>query len=175
VSLSRISIIRGDITAQDVEAIVNAANRSLLGGGGVDGAIHRTAGPELLQECQLLGGCATGQSKITGGYALRAAYVIHTVGPVWQDGMYGEADSLASCYRTALDLAATHGVRTIAFPAISTGAYGYPMEQAMRVAFDAVLAFLSDHDVPAEVRFICHSQADEQVYRAEFSRRATKA
>jgi O-acetyl-ADP-ribose deacetylase (regulator of RNase III) len=150
-------LLRGDITALAVDAIVNAANNSLLGGGGVDGAIHRAAGPELLAECRTLGGCATGQAKITQGYQLPARYVIHTVGPVWQGGTHGEAELLTSCYRAALNLAVQHGVKTIAFPAISCGAYGYPLAEAARVAAREVKTFL-DHDTTIEkVIFVCFS------------------
>jgi O-acetyl-ADP-ribose deacetylase len=131
---NRIAIVEGDIARQRVEAIVNAANTSLLGGGGVDGAIHRAAGPELLAECRTLGGCATGQAKITKGYKLPARWVIHTVGPVWQDGLHDENDLLAGCYRSCFALVEQHGIKTVAFPSISTGAYGFPMDRAARIA-----------------------------------------
>lgn len=139
---SRIEIVRGDITVQDVDAIVNAANESLLGGGGVDGAIHRAAGPGLLAECKLLGGCPTGQARMTGGHALRARSVIHAVGPIWQGGEADEAVLLASCHEASLRLAVENDCRTIAFPAISCGAYGYPWEDAARVSLAVVRSFL---------------------------------
>jgi len=163
----RIAIVRGDITRLPVDAIVNAANSSLLGGGGVDGAIHRAAGPGLLAECRLLGGCPTGQARITGGYRLPARWVIHTVGPVWHGGRRGEDDALAQCYRNSLALAAQHGARTVAFPAISTGIYGFPPERAAEIAVRTVSTFLRDHPELEAVTFVCFSDHAQQVYAAE--------
>ena len=141
--LSRVRIVQGDLTKQAVDAIVNAANTTLLGGGGVGGAIHRTAGPELLAECRTLGGCATGDAKITRGYRLPAKWVIHTVGPIWRCGRHGEAEALASCYQRCFELACHQNIRSIAFPAISTGAYGFPREQAAAIAAREVKEFLA--------------------------------
>lgn len=163
---SRVRLVRGDITRLDVDAIVNAANSSLLGGGGVDGAIHRAAGPRLVQECRLLGGCRTGEAKITRGYDLPARWVIHTVGPVWRGGGHGEDDLLASCYRESLRLACEKGLRTIAYPSISTGIYGFPIDRAAPIAIREVRVFLASHDVPEQVLLVCFSVRDEQVYRA---------
>jgi O-acetyl-ADP-ribose deacetylase (regulator of RNase III) len=162
--VSRVSIVRGDITALDVDAIVNAANSTLLGGGGVDGAIHRAAGPELLAECRKLGGARTGEAKITRGYRLRAKHVIHAVGPVWHGGSRGEPELLASCYEKSLALARDHGLRSIAFPSISTGAYGYPIELAAVVAQSTVRAVLLANALPERVIFCCFSESDRLVY-----------
>lgn len=157
--------VKADITTLAVDAIVNAANTSLLGGGGVDGAIHRAAGPELLQACRPLGGCPTGEARITPGYRLPARFVIHTVGPVWAGGRAREASLLASCYRQALALAAANGVRSLAFPAISTGVYGYPLEQACRIAIDTVRAEVAARPGIEEVIFCCFSTHDLNLYR----------
>ena len=156
--------VQGDITRLKIDAIVNAANASLLGGGGVDGAIHRAAGPELLAECRTLGGCATGEAKLTRAYRLPARYVIHTVGPVWQGGTHGEAEQLAACYRNALRLAAEHGCASIAFPCISTGVYGYPFEPAADLAIATVRATLADCPGICEVVFCCFSRSDFDDY-----------
>ncbi|MEW6683615.1 MAG: O-acetyl-ADP-ribose deacetylase [Nitrospirota bacterium] len=161
----RVQIVQGDITTLAVDAIVNAANPSLLGGGGVDGAIHRVAGPELKAECRTLGGAAVGEAKITKGHRLPAKYVIHAVGPVWRGGDQGEPELLAACYRNSLSLAVTRGLKTIAFPAISTGAYGYPVEAATRVALTEVGTFLAADAWLDQVVFCCFSAADFEVYQ----------
>ena len=158
-------MVEGDIAKQPVDAIVNAANTTLLGGGGVDGAIHRAAGPELLEECQALGGCTTGQAKITKGYRLPAKWVIHTVGPVWRDGKHREDELLASCYRTSFTLAEQHGIRTIAFPSISTGAYGFPMERAAHIAIRETKAFLEQNRSVQNVLLVCFGASAREVYR----------
>ncbi len=163
--MSAIEILLADITTLAVDAIVNAANSTLLGGGGVDGAIHRAAGPELLAECRTLGGCPTGAARITRGYRLPARQVIHTVGPVWHGGDGGEDALLAACYRNSLQLAAQHGLRTVAFPAISTGVYRFPLERATRIALREVQAFLASHPLPERVIFCCFSAGDLAIYR----------
>ncbi len=166
---ARIEIVNGDITKLKVDAIVNAANSSLLGGGGVDGAIHRAAGPELLEECRRLNGCPTGQAKITRGYRLPARHVIHTVGPVWYGGTRGEAELLRSCYRSSLALAVEHGIKSIAFPAISCGVYGYPVQQASRIAVDETLRFVAEHPEIEQVIFTCFGNDVYEAYTRAYA------
>ncbi|HEY8835442.1 MAG TPA: O-acetyl-ADP-ribose deacetylase [Chthoniobacterales bacterium] len=161
----RLALIRGDITKLAVDAIVNAANTTLLGGGGVDGAIHRAAGPELLAECRTLGGCRPGEAKITRGYLLPARFVIHTVGPVWSGGDRGEPETLANCYRNSVRIASENGMRTIAFPAISCGAYRYPIADAARIAVETTKAFLRENESIAEVTFVLSTDEIETAYQ----------
>lgn len=164
VNQSTLELLDGDITDQDTEAIVNAANTTLLGGGGVDGAIHRAGGPEILEECRKLNGCPTGEAKITGGGRLKARYVIHTVGPVYSGGDRGEAEKLASCYRRSLKVASANGVTSIAFPSISTGAYRYPLDKAARLALSTVIDYLKSHEDLREVRFVLFGQSAFNAY-----------
>ncbi len=159
-----LELLQGDITAQDTDAIVNAANRTLLGGGGVDGAIHRAAGPQLLEECRTLGGCETGDAKITKGYRLRAKHVIHTVGPIYYSAGKKAPELLASCYRRSLEVACSHKLKSIAFPSISTGAYGYPLQEAAPVALKTVRDYLQDHSDIQRVRFVLFGQDAYQAY-----------
>lgn len=166
----RIDVVQGDITEQRVDAIVNAANASLLGGGGVDGAIHRAAGPELLTACQKIGGCPTGEARITPGFRLPARWVVHTVGPVWHGGTRGEEGQLARCYRVSVALAAEHGARTVAFPSISTGAYGYPVERAAPVAIAALREALVAHPEVERVTIVCRGQETFDAFRRAIGR-----
>src|SRR6266545_484691 len=162
---SKIDIARGDITKLDVDAIVNAANTTLLGGGGVDGAIHRAAGPELVAECRMLGGCRPGEAKITRGYRLPARFVIHTVGPVWRGGKHGEPETLANCYRNSLQVALENRIKTIAFPAISCGAYGYPVKEAAQIALETTREFLALSDKLQKVIFVVWGEDVYEAYR----------
>lgn len=162
--MGKITLIKGDITKLDVDTIVNAANTTLLGGGGVDGAIHRAAGPELLEECKTLGGCPTGEAKITRGYRLPAKYVIHTVGPIWQGGKNNEDDLLASCYRNSLKLAEEYKIERIAFPNISTGVYRFPKERAAQIAINEVKKFLENTKIVKEVIFVCFDEENYMIY-----------
>ena len=163
--MDRIQVIQGDITCQEADAIVNAANTSLLGGGGVDGAIHRAAGPELLAECRGLHGCATGKAKITGGYRLPAKHVIHTPGPVWHGGGHGEEELLSSCYRSCLELAAENGCETVDFPSISTGVYHFPLDKASRIAIKTIAACLAEHPEIKRVRMVCFDERTRDCYQ----------
>ena len=167
VMMDRLVIIKGDITTQNVDAVVNAANFSLLGGGGVDGAIHRASGPLLLEECRTLGGCATGEAKLTNGYGLPARFVIHTVGPIWHGGMENEDRLLAQCYKNSFGLARKHKLATIAFPSISRGVYGYPVEKASRIALREIAAELDKNPLLREVRVVCFDDHTLQTYLDE--------
>ncbi len=163
-TMQKITVVRGDLTHLEVGAIVNAANTSLLGGGGVDGAIHRAAGPELLAACRKIGGCPTGEARITAGYRLPADYVIHTVGPVYR-GVPADSALLTACYENSLDLSAQKKVKSLAFPAVSCGVYGYPIEKAARIAVTTTLSFLNSHSFPEKVLFVLFSKHDEEIYR----------
>jgi O-acetyl-ADP-ribose deacetylase len=171
----RIEVVRADITALDADAIVNAANSGLRGGGGVDGAIHRAAGPELLEACRALGGCPTGEVRVTPGFRLKAKHVIHAVGPIWRGGNEGEPSLLASAYREAMRAAEELGARDVAFPAISTGVYGYPLEAATETAMATVCGFLREHDTPQRVVFCCFDARTEAVYRRALGERVSRS
>ena len=168
--LDKVTVVQGDITRQESDAIVNAANESLLGGGGVDGAIHRAAGSGLLAECRTIGACPTGEARITGGYDLPCRRIIHTVGPVWRGGGHDEAKFLASCYRESLRLAAENDLETISFPCISTGVYGYPMAEACRIAIETVHDCLEEAPTTRQVCFVCFSEDDRQTYQETLAR-----
>jgi O-acetyl-ADP-ribose deacetylase len=163
---SMLELVEGDITREDTEAIVNAANTSLLGGGGVDGAIHRAGGPQILEECKKIGGCPTGEARITSGGRLKAKWVIHTVGPVYRDGKHGEPELLANAHRNSLQLASEKGIRTVAFPSISTGAYGYPLADAARIGLRTTIEYLREHPEIPLVRFVLFGQAALRTYEA---------
>jgi O-acetyl-ADP-ribose deacetylase len=165
-----LELVQGDITRQDTEAIVNAANTSLLGGGGVDGAIHRAGGPTILEECRKIGGCPTGEARITTGGRLKASWVIHTVGPIYRDGRHGEPELLAAAYRNSLTLTSRHGIRSVAFPSISTGAYGYPMAEAARIGLATALDFLATHPEIALVRFVLFDDRALDAYGGALAR-----
>lgn len=169
---SRVALVQGDITRLAVDAIVNAANARLAGGGGVDGAIHRAAGPELHDACRQLGGCRTGDTKLTPGFRLSARWIIHAVGPVYQDGAHGEPELLASCYRRSLELAAEQGAKTVAFPAISTGVYGYPFEAATQIALTTIAAFLERNELPESVKLVFFTDGDSEAATRLFQRTA---
>ena len=169
----KIKIIQEDITKLDVDAIVNAANNSLLGGGGVDGAIHRAAGPDLLEETRKIGGCPTGEARVSGGYDLPARWVIHTVGPVWKGGSQNEENLLASCYRNSFAAAVEKGVKTVAFPAVSAGVYGFPLKKATEIAMRETRQFLENDDLLDQVIFVCFSQEALKIYQETFSTRVT--
>ncbi len=167
---NKLEIYSGDITKLKIDAIVNAANKTLLGGGGVDGAIHRAAGEELFEECRTLNGCDTGEAKITKGYNLPAKHVIHTVGPIWKGGNSNEANLLANCYKNSLILALENSIETIAFPSISTGVYGYPKSQAGLIAINTVIEFLANNNLPSKVIFVCFDSVTEDIYRENLSK-----
>lgn len=172
--MSRLEIVKGDITRQAADAIVNAANCSLLGGGGVDGAIHRAAGPELLAECRTLHGCETGKAKITKGYRLPAKYVIHTPGPVWHGGGNGEAEKLASCYRSCLELASEYACKTVDFPSISTGVYHFPLDKAAKIAVDTISDYLAVHGEIERVRMVCFDERTRAAYEGALTARGER-
>ena len=166
--MNRFSVCKGDIVKAKTEAIVNAANTSLLGGGGVDGAIHRAAGEQLLEECRKIGGCPTGEARITAGYKLKAKYVIHTAGPIWRGGKWKEEELLANCYRNSLELAKEHGIHSIAFPAISTGVDRFPMELAAKIAVREILTFMEKSDLPELVQIVCYDEETKEIYEAAY-------